>query len=168
MQNKANFRKSQINVNKVLTREYENKSRFLPPEKQSQTNPNKAKSKKAKMNVTSYITKGYGNISPIRPPKKQSQTSKRQKPMQTSLPQRIMKKTAISVSDKTNPNKANSRTERRQTPAKYPANYRGVFFNRGFCLYTATLLKAQETHLLLYQSQCLFKAGKAGNQSGFF
>jgi hypothetical protein len=68
---------------------------------------NKAKFKKAKMNVTSIITKGYENKPPIRAPKKQSQISKRQKPMQTSLPQRIMKKTAISASEKTKPNKPN-------------------------------------------------------------
>ncbi|MHC4105918.1 MAG: peptide chain release factor N(5)-glutamine methyltransferase [Planctomycetota bacterium] len=72
--------------------------------KQSQTNPNKAKLKKAKMNVSSYITVGYENKSPIWAPKKQTQTSKRQKPMQTSLIKRIMKKTAFSGSDKTNPN----------------------------------------------------------------
>jgi hypothetical protein len=50
---------------------------------------------------------GYENKSPIRAPKKQSQTSKRQKTMQTSLPQGIMKKTALSASDKTKPNKPN-------------------------------------------------------------
>jgi len=61
------------------------------------------------MNVIYYITKDYENKSPIRAPKKQSQTSKRQKPMQTSLPQRIMKNTSLSASEKTNPNKANFR-----------------------------------------------------------
>ena len=106
MQNKANFRKSQMNVNKVLTRDYEKRTLGERGKKQSQTNPNKAKFKKAKMNVTSIITKGYENKPPIRAPKKQSQTSKRQKPMQTYLPQRIMKITAISGPGKTNPNKA--------------------------------------------------------------
>ncbi len=66
MQNKANFPDDQMNVNKVLTKDYENKT-------------------------------------PIRAPKKQSQISKRQKPMQTSLPQRIMENTAISGPEKTNP-----------------------------------------------------------------
>ena len=75
--------------------------------KQSQTNPNKAKLKKAKMNVTSYITVDYENKPPIWAPKKQSQISKQQKTMQTSLLQRIMKKTALSSPDKTKPNKAN-------------------------------------------------------------
>ena len=71
--------------------------------KQSQTNPNKAKFKKAEMNVTSILTVGYENKPPIRAPKKQSQISKRQKPIQTSLPQRIMKNTMLSASEKTNP-----------------------------------------------------------------
>jgi len=108
MQNKANFRKSQMNVSTILTKDYENKTLGEHEKKQSQTKPNKAKFKKAKMNVTSIITKGYENISPIRAPKKQSQISKRQKSMQTSLPQRIMKKTAFSGPGKTNPNEPNA------------------------------------------------------------
>jgi hypothetical protein len=75
--------------------------------KQSQTNPNEPKFKKAKMNLNFYSTGGYENKPPIRAPKKQSQISKRQKPMQTSLPQRIMKNTALSGSGKTKPNKPN-------------------------------------------------------------
>jgi hypothetical protein len=55
------------------------------------------------MDVTSVITKGYENKPPIRAPKKQSQIPKRQKPMQTSLPQRIMKITAILGPGKTKP-----------------------------------------------------------------
>jgi hypothetical protein len=96
-----------LNVNKVLTKDYDKKDTWSSGKKQSQTNPNKAKSKKAQMSVTSIITKDYENKPPIRAPKKQSQIPKRQKSMQTSLPQRIMKKTAISGSDKTKPNKPN-------------------------------------------------------------
>jgi hypothetical protein len=92
MQNKANFQKVKFNVTKVLTRNYDQLDTWSIRTIQSQTNPNKAKLKKAKMNVTSYITKAYENKPPISSPKKQSQTSKRKKPMQTSLPQRIMKK----------------------------------------------------------------------------
>jgi len=109
MQNKANFRKRQMNVTDLLTREYEKMDTWWSGKKQSQTNPIKAKFNKAKMNVTSILTVGYENKLPIRAPKKQSQTSKQQKPMQTSLPQRIMKKTALSVPGKTKPNKANFR-----------------------------------------------------------
>jgi hypothetical protein len=100
MQNKAKFRKSQMNVNNVLTTDYEKRTLGERGKKQSQTNPNKAKFKKAKMNVTSYITKGYENMPPNRAPKKQSQTSKRQKTMQALLPQRIMKKTRFRVPKK--------------------------------------------------------------------
>ena len=103
MQNKANFQKVKLNVTKVLTRGYDQMDTWSIRKNEPKTNPNKAKSKKAKMNVTSILTVGYGNKSPIRAPKKQSQISKRQKPMQTSLPQRIMKNTSFSASDKTNP-----------------------------------------------------------------
>jgi hypothetical protein len=106
MQNKANFRKVKSNINKVLRRVYDQLDTWSSGKKQSQTKPNKAKFKKAKMNVTSYITKAYENKPPIWAPKKQSQTSKRQKPMQTSLPKGIMKNTAFSGSEKqsqTNP-----------------------------------------------------------------
>ncbi len=61
MQNKAKYLNEQMNVTAFITRGYENKSRFLPPEKQSQTNPNKAKFKKAKMNVTTFLAKDYEN-----------------------------------------------------------------------------------------------------------
>ena len=106
MQNKAKFRKVKFNVNKVLTRDYDRMDTWSIGTKQSQTKPNKAKFKKAEMNVTSYITKAYENKPPIPAQKKQSQISKRQKPIQPLLLQRIMKKTAISAPGKTNPNKA--------------------------------------------------------------
>ncbi len=108
MQNKAKFRKSQMNVTDLLTRKYDKMDTWSRGKKQSQTNPNKAKLKKAERDVTSAITKAYENKPPIRAPKKQTQFSKRQKPMQTSLPQRIMKKTALSGSNKTKPNKPNA------------------------------------------------------------
>ncbi len=70
MQNEPNFRKSQMYVNKVLTKDYENKTLGERGKKQSQTKPNKPKFKKAKMIVTSILTKGYENKPPIRAPKK--------------------------------------------------------------------------------------------------
>ena len=131
MQNKAKFRKSQMNVSDDITREYVQMDTWSIGTKQSQTNPNKAKLKKAKMNVTSAITKAYENKPPIRAPKKQSQTSKRQKPMQTSLPQRIMKKTALSGPGKTKPNKPNSTPKQSQSkPIK--ANFCTI--GSAFCL----------------------------------
>ena len=98
-----------MNVNKVLRKDYEKRTLGERGKKQSQTKPNKANLKKAKMNVTSILTKGYENKTPIRAPKKQSQISKRQKTMQTSLPQRIMKINRIGSHKKTKPNKANFR-----------------------------------------------------------
>ncbi len=114
MQNKAKFRKVKLNVNNLLTKDYDRMDTWSIGKKQSQTKPNKAKSKKAKMNVTSYITVAYENKPPIWAPKKQSQTSKRQKSMQPLLLQRIMKKTAISGPEKTNPNKPNQTQFKRQ------------------------------------------------------
>ncbi len=109
MQNKAKFRKSQMNVNNYITRDYEKRTLGEHGKKQSQTNPNEPNLLNAQMNVNEVLTKDYENKSPIRAPKKQSQISKRQKPMQTSLPKRIMKKTAFSGPEKTNPNKPNFR-----------------------------------------------------------
>jgi hypothetical protein len=105
-QNKAKFRKSQMNISNLITKDYEHRTLGQRGKKQSQTNPNKAKFKKAEMNLTSIITVGYENKPPIWAPKKQSQTSKRQKTMQTLLPQRIMKKPRFWVTKKqtqTNP-----------------------------------------------------------------
>ena len=45
MQNKANFRKSQMNVNKVLTKDYEDKTRSGSGKNKANTKPNKANSK---------------------------------------------------------------------------------------------------------------------------
>ena len=73
MQNKAKFRKSQMNASPVITKEYEKRTLGQRGKKQSQTNPNKANYKKAKMNVTSILTVGYENKPPIRAPKKQTQ-----------------------------------------------------------------------------------------------
>ncbi len=42
MQNKANFRKVKLNVNKVLTKDYEQMDTWSIRKKQSQTKPNKA------------------------------------------------------------------------------------------------------------------------------
>ncbi len=103
LQNKAKFQKSQMNVNKVLTKAYDKMDTWLIGKKQSQTNPNKAKSKKAKMNVTSYITKGYENKSPIRAPKKQTQfkpnLSRRSLWRSRNKPNRTQCLSAISVAD---------------------------------------------------------------------
>jgi len=109
MQNKPNFRKAQMNVNPYNTTDYENKSNWTLGENKPNSNPIKANLLNAQMNVNKVLTKDYENISPLRAPKKQTQFSKRQKPMQTSLPQRIMKMKSLPGSDKTNPIKPNFR-----------------------------------------------------------
>ena len=63
MQNKANLPNAQMNVNKVLTRDYENIANFKLGENKANTKPNKANFRKAKMNVNFYSTKDYENIS---------------------------------------------------------------------------------------------------------
>ncbi len=59
MQNKANFRKSQMNVNTFTQMAYENKSNWTLGENKPNSNPNKANFQKAQMNVNSFITKDY-------------------------------------------------------------------------------------------------------------
>ena len=59
MQNKANFQKSQMNVNPYNTTDYENKSNWTLGENKPNTNPIKPNFQKAKMNVNSLIIKDY-------------------------------------------------------------------------------------------------------------
>jgi len=66
MQNKANFRKSQVNVNLYNTTDYEEKSNWTLGENKPNSNPNKAKLKRAKMDVNIYYTEVYENILCIR------------------------------------------------------------------------------------------------------
>ena len=70
MQNEPNFRKSQMNVNKVLTKDYEEKTLGEHGKNEpktnpirSQTNPIKANFQKAKMNINNVLTKDYNNMS---------------------------------------------------------------------------------------------------------
>jgi len=68
MQNKANFRKSQMNVSIYSIMDYENISDWTLSEnkpnsnpKQTKSNPNKANFHKAQMNANSCSTKDYEN-----------------------------------------------------------------------------------------------------------
>ena len=102
----SQFRKSQMNVNNLLTMNYEQMDTWWSGKKQSQTNPNKANLLNARMNVTVSYTTNYESKPPIRAPKKQSQISKWQKTIQPFLPKRIMKETRFRVPKKqtqTNP-----------------------------------------------------------------
>jgi hypothetical protein len=59
MQNKPNFRKSQMNVNIFNTTDYEKKSDWTIGESKPNSNPIKPNFQKAKMNINSLITKDY-------------------------------------------------------------------------------------------------------------
>ena len=65
MQNKPNFLNTQMNVNKVLTRDYEKKTLGEHGKNKANTNPiqtqYKPNSQKAKMKLTFYLTKDYEN-----------------------------------------------------------------------------------------------------------
>ena len=70
MQNKANFRKAQMNVTKEITRDYENKTLGGSGKNKAKTKPNKAKTKpnkanllNAQMNVNKVITEEYEKMS---------------------------------------------------------------------------------------------------------
>ncbi len=59
MQNKPNFRKSQMNVNSLITTDYENKWQRRVRKNKPNSNPNKPNFQKAKMNVNLTLTKDY-------------------------------------------------------------------------------------------------------------
>ena len=74
------------------------------------TNPIKANSRKAQMNVNSLITKDYRKNDAFAVQKNKPKTNPiflRTKPMQPSLPQRIMKISHPARLEKTNPIKPN-------------------------------------------------------------
>jgi hypothetical protein len=112
MQNKANFRKSQVNVNLYNTTDYENKSDWTLGENEPKTNPIKANLKRAQMNVNSLITKDYRKKDDFAV-KKNKPNSKpicqRVKLMQSVYLQRIMKKNADSGYEKTKPKQTQSK-----------------------------------------------------------
>jgi len=59
MQNKPNFRKSQMNVNSLITIDYENKSNWTLGENKPNSNPIKPNLRKAKMDVNLYFIEDY-------------------------------------------------------------------------------------------------------------
>ncbi len=59
LQNEPKFRKVKLNVNKVLTKDYDQLDTWSIGKKQSQTKPIKANLQKAKMNVNKVSTKNY-------------------------------------------------------------------------------------------------------------
>jgi hypothetical protein len=75
LQNEPKFRKSQMNVSKVLTMNYEKYDTWWTGTKRTQTNPNEPKFKIGKMNASSIVTKDYENICPCRAPKNEPKTN---------------------------------------------------------------------------------------------
>jgi hypothetical protein len=63
MQNKANFPKSQMNITKVLTKEYEKWTLGGSGKNKANSKPNKANLLNAQMNVNKVLTKDYENKS---------------------------------------------------------------------------------------------------------
>ncbi len=59
MQNKPNFKKSQMNVKPYNTTDYENKWQWRVRKNKPNTNPIKPNLRKAQMNINSLITKDY-------------------------------------------------------------------------------------------------------------
>jgi len=59
MQNKPNFRKSQMNLNIYNTRNYKNIANWTLGQNKPNSNPNKPNFQKAKMNVKLTLTKDY-------------------------------------------------------------------------------------------------------------
>ncbi len=59
MQNKPNFRKAKMNVNSLITTDYENKWQRRVRKNKPNSNPIKPNFKKAKMNVNLTLTKDY-------------------------------------------------------------------------------------------------------------
>jgi len=59
MQNKPNFRKSQMNVNTYNTTDYENKCNWTLGQNKPNSNPIKPNLRKAQMNVNLYVIEDY-------------------------------------------------------------------------------------------------------------
>jgi len=59
MQNKPNFRKSQMNVNPYITTDYERKRNWTLGENKPNSNPIKPNLQKAKMSVNLYVIEDY-------------------------------------------------------------------------------------------------------------
>jgi len=59
MQNKPNFRKSQMNVSSIITKYYENKSNWTLGENKPNSNPIKANCQKGKIDAKCVFTKDY-------------------------------------------------------------------------------------------------------------
>jgi len=83
MQNKPNFQNYKMNVTKVLTKDYKNKSPRRLRKNKPNSNPIKPNLLDAQMTVTLYITKDYENKSPRRLRKNKANSNPKQSLFQT-------------------------------------------------------------------------------------
>ena len=102
MQNKPNFRKSQMNVKSYNTKDYENKRDWTLGQNKPNSNPIKPNLKKAKMNVNSLITKDYRKNDALAS-KKTNPISETPKMNANSLITKDYRKNDALASKKTNP-----------------------------------------------------------------
>ncbi len=75
---KPNFRKAQMNVNSLITKDYRKNDIFAVPENKANSNPIKANLLDAQMNISSLSTKEYENETAFR--------LRQNKPNQTQFP----------------------------------------------------------------------------------
>ncbi len=110
MQNKPNFRKSQMNANLYNTTDYENKWPWRVRKNKPNSNPIKPNFRRAKMNINSITTKDYRKNDDFK--------VRKNKPNSNPIYQRVKMSANIFVTKdyenetafrpkKTNPNKAN-------------------------------------------------------------
>ena len=74
LQNEPNFQKGQMNVNKVLTMNYEKKDTWWTGKKRTQTNPNEPNLPKAQNERNLFSHKGLSEYLHLWSPAKQTQT----------------------------------------------------------------------------------------------
>ena len=83
LQNEPKFRKSQMNLNNVLTTNYVKWTLGERGKNEAKTKPNEAKLKKAKMSLTLYITRDYEKKPRFKNNENEAKTNPKQTQFQT-------------------------------------------------------------------------------------
>ncbi len=107
MQNKPNFRKSQMNVSSILTRAYENISDWTIGQSKPNSNPIKPNLQNAQMNINLTLTKDYRKNDDFAVQKNKPNFVKGTKWTQTLFYKRIMKMNHPQAPKKQTQNKPN-------------------------------------------------------------
>ncbi len=81
MQNKANFRKAQMNVNSLITKDYRKNDAFAVQKNKANSKPIKANLPEGKIDAMCVFTKDYEEKMRLRAMKKQSQFKANSKPI---------------------------------------------------------------------------------------